>query len=228
MSANDTFRMSLFFAVAGFFGYMLLEKRGAGGFARNRAKRIALPFLVFWPLMLACLVGVALGAAGYAGTGPFATSAAEAEGPTPAAAAVATPGGVLALLLHRLPLGHTSAFAFGWFLHRQAGLLDGWRRSWLLYLVAAALLSYYCAKTMSAATRNPAPLSGDAGASLLRAFAYPLATWSWCLALIGMATRFLSEERRVVRYLSDSSYWIYLAHLPLVVALQVLASPWNV
>jgi hypothetical protein len=125
-------------------------------------------------------------------------------------------------------VGFGTAFGFGWFLHRQAGLLDVWRRWWLLYLVAAALLSYYCAMTMSAATRNPASLSTDAGASLLRAFAYPLATWSWCLALIGMATRFLSKGRRVVRYLSDSSYWIYLAHLPLVVALQVLASPWDV
>jgi glucan biosynthesis protein C len=31
-----------------------------------------------------------------------------------------------------------------------------------------------------------------------------------------------------VRYISDSSYWIYLAHLPVVVALQVLVSPWAV
>jgi glucans biosynthesis protein C len=308
------FRMSLFFAVAGFFAHMLLEKRGAGGFVRNRVKRIALPFLLFWPLMLACLVAVALWAAGYAGTGPFVAPTAGAA--TPAAAAAAAPGGLSSLVLHRLPLGHTwflyvllwlyaaalalvrlahsadpnsrvataadaafralakthvlpfvlaapiatvffvdvpwtttsgirngdfgvlpgastlvgfgTAFGFGWLLHRQPELLSVWRRGWLPYLFAAAVLSYYCAGVMSAATRDPASLPADVGGSVVRALAYPLATWAWCLALMGAATRFLSEERKIVRYLSDSSYWIYLAHLPLVVALQVLVSPWAV
>jgi hypothetical protein len=124
-------------------------------------------------------------------------------------------------------VGFGTAFGFGWFLHRQPALLEVWRRRWLGYLIGAALLSYYCAGAMSAATRNPASIPTDAAASLLRAFAYPLATWAWCLALIGAATRFLSHERAIVRYLSDSSYWIYLAHLPIVVALQVLVSPWS-
>src|SRR5262245_24861800 len=43
------FRMSLFFAIAGFFAHLLLEKHGMKGFAQNRIKRIALVFLVFWP-----------------------------------------------------------------------------------------------------------------------------------------------------------------------------------
>lgn len=124
-------------------------------------------------------------------------------------------------------VGFGTAFCFGWFLHRQPRLLDVWRRSWPLYLVTDALLSYYCAGTMSAATRDPTSLSTNALASLLSAFAYPVATWVWCLALIGAAMRFLSDEHRMVRYLSDSSYWIYLAHLPVVVALQVLVSPWQ-
>jgi peptidoglycan/LPS O-acetylase OafA/YrhL len=309
---SHIFRMSLFFAVAGFFAHMLLQKRGVGGFVRNRATRIALPFLVFWPLMLACLVAVALWAARYAGSGPFAGSAAAV---TLANAAPAASGGVANFLLHRLPLGHTwflyillwlyagalglvgvgrlldrkglvtgaadalfralanlhalpfilatplaavfllgtpwtttsgirngdfgllpglstcvgfgTAFGFGWFLHRQTAVLEVWRRRWLVYLNLAAILSWYCAGTMSAAVRDPASLPTDVGATLLRAFAYPLAIWVWCLALIGTATRFLSEERAIVRYLSDSSYWIYLAHLPLVVALQVLVSPWS-
>ena len=45
------FRMPLFFLVAGFFAAMLVDKRGLGGFFRNRLKRIALPFLIFWPLV---------------------------------------------------------------------------------------------------------------------------------------------------------------------------------
>jgi peptidoglycan/LPS O-acetylase OafA/YrhL len=79
---------------------------------------------------------------------------------------------------------------------------------------------------MSAVTSGGAALPSTTGAGLLVAAAYPLAIWAWCLALLGTATRFLSAENKVIRYLADSSYWIYLVHLPLVVALQVWVSQW--
>ena len=53
---SHLFRMPLFFAIAGFFANLLLEKRGARAFIRNRAQRIALPFAVFLPILLVCLV----------------------------------------------------------------------------------------------------------------------------------------------------------------------------
>jgi glucan biosynthesis protein C len=49
------FRMPLFFVVAGFFAAMLVAKRGMGGMFRNRFKRIALPFVIFLPLVHAAL-----------------------------------------------------------------------------------------------------------------------------------------------------------------------------
>ena len=49
------FRMPLFFLVAGFFAAMLVEKRGLGGLFRNRLRRIALPLVIFWPLVYAAL-----------------------------------------------------------------------------------------------------------------------------------------------------------------------------
>jgi len=51
---------------------------------------------------------------------------------------------------------------------------------------------------------------------------YAVGAWSWTLGLAGMALRFFSAESAVVRYVSDASYWIYLAHLPLVFALQAV------
>jgi glucan biosynthesis protein C len=45
------FRMPLFFLVAGFFAAMLVARRGLGGLFRNRLRRIALPFVLFWPLV---------------------------------------------------------------------------------------------------------------------------------------------------------------------------------
>ncbi len=51
---------------------------------------------------------------------------------------------------------------------------------------------------------------------------YSLAAWSWAFALIGVSLRFLSNFSPVRRYIADASYWIYLTHLPLVMALQTL------
>lgn len=49
------FRMPLFFIVAGFFACLLVHKRGLGGMFLNRLKRIALPLLIFWPLVYLAL-----------------------------------------------------------------------------------------------------------------------------------------------------------------------------
>jgi glucan biosynthesis protein C len=46
------FRMPAFFVVAGFFGALLYYRRGAAGFARNRAMRVLLPLVLFWGVTL--------------------------------------------------------------------------------------------------------------------------------------------------------------------------------
>jgi surface polysaccharide O-acyltransferase-like enzyme len=45
------FRMPIFFLVSGFFAIMLLQKRGIPGFLKNRAMRILLPFILFFPIL---------------------------------------------------------------------------------------------------------------------------------------------------------------------------------
>lgn len=52
--------------------------------------------------------------------------------------------------------------------------------------------------------------------------------WLMSFGLMGLFHRFFSGERRWVRYLSDSSYWIYLVHLPLVMYLQYLVRDWEI
>jgi glucan biosynthesis protein C len=48
-----TFRMPLFFVVAGFFAALLVSRRGMGGLFRNRCARVLLPLLLFLPLVTA-------------------------------------------------------------------------------------------------------------------------------------------------------------------------------
>ena len=54
---SHMFRMSLFYLLAGFFGRMLLERRGVGPFVRDRAKRILLPLVIGVPVVLITISG---------------------------------------------------------------------------------------------------------------------------------------------------------------------------
>lgn len=47
----NTFRMPTFFLLSGFFTAMLLSKRGFSAMLDNRFRRIALPFLIFLPIL---------------------------------------------------------------------------------------------------------------------------------------------------------------------------------
>ena len=46
------FRMAVFFLIAGFFARILRERLGSGGFLRNRLRRIGLPLVAFYLLVL--------------------------------------------------------------------------------------------------------------------------------------------------------------------------------
>lgn len=58
-------------------------------------------------------------------------------------------------------------------------------------------------------------------------FAASVFTWLMIYVHLGFFRRFFCGESRWVRYLSDSAYWLYLAHLPLVLALQIWVSYWD-
>jgi peptidoglycan/LPS O-acetylase OafA/YrhL len=286
------FRMLLFFLLAGFFGRMALQRLGTRGFVRDRGRRIALPLLAGWPLVMAAIVAVlawgtllaqgalpqepppgpkftaddfplthlwflyvllwcyaamlglralakALDRAGAldAGLDRIARWLAAPAGPlllaTPLAIALAlqpdwyawfgipTPDRALYPNL-AASIGFGSAFAFGWLLHRQRALLRGWEGRWTLHLSLAVLATAACLGMAGLAPRlQPAPATGE---TLAYAACYAFAAWNWTFALTGLALRYLAGFSPARRYLADASYWMYLAHLPLVMALQVAAS----
>jgi glucan biosynthesis protein C len=121
-------------------------------------------------------------------------------------------------------VGFGTAFVLGWLLHRQTSLLATLERRWVLHLVLAI------AATVGAWVIIDAPLSFSArvpeSIKLAYAAIYAFAMWSWVFAIIGLALRFFAAPSAKIRYLADSSYWMYLVHLPLVFALQVLMMDW--
>lgn len=59
-------------------------------------------------------------------------------------------------------------------------------------------------------------------------FAQVLYAWTMSFGMMGLFRRVLKQERPWVRYMSDSAYWLYLAHVPLVIAAQSIVAPWAV
>ncbi len=283
------FRMTVFFVLAGFFARLLLERRGAAGFVRNRALRIGVPLLTFWPVALTAIVAVAIWAAVQANGGAMP----EGEPPPPLTAqtfplthlwflyvlmffyagalalrglgrlvdrqgrlratlldpAVRVIAGPLAPVLLAIPVAaallltpdwyawfgiptpdtgllpkatpmaiYGLAFAIGWLLNRQPALLQGWAHRWSIYLAGAAAATVICL-AMLGVTPVLTPAQPDARTFVYAAL-YAFAVWAWTAALIGFAVRHLAGESPARRYLADSSYWIYLVHLPIVLVLQ--------
>jgi glucan biosynthesis protein C len=128
-------------------------------------------------------------------------------------------------------IGFGTAFGFGWLLHRQIGLLKILEQRWLLNLVLAIVLIAASFLLAGASTLRPRPVNYEA-IRLAGAVCYALAIWTTTFAVIGLALRFLSDFSPVRRYLADASYWLYLIHMPIVMALQVAVSqldrPWPV
>ena len=53
-------------------------------------------------------------------------------------------------------------------------------------------------------------------------------TWLMIFGCIGLFKKLLDRPIPWVRYLSDSSYWLYLSHLPLVMCMQFIIADWPV
>ncbi len=55
-------------------------------------------------------------------------------------------------------------------------------------------------------------LSADQGSTIIT-FSYNYLSWLWSLALIGIFLRYFQTQNAIFKYLSDSSYWVYLVHI---------------
>lgn len=90
-------------------------------------------------------------------------------------------------------------------------------RRWWLTLPIALFVVY------------PAGLHATYGGAKLRGVAILLQViyvWAMSAAMMGLFRRFVSKERGWIRYLSDASYWMYVAHLPLVIVVQLWVRDW--
>jgi hypothetical protein len=272
------FRMPVFFILAGYFVALLVARRGYKGMLAHRLRRLALPFAIFWPVLIVCttvlmLVYLHLMTYGTAGVdlslitkkpkatspfntmhmwfiyyliwfciftavfapaaariparlqsainGIFRTLASNWWGPLVLAIPLAMVGsfyraGILApngsFIPHVNELVHNGLFfVFGLYLYRHQDFLfplytaKCWRNTIAGFVVFVLVLSAF--KSFVA---NP---HGVPHIEAWIAFLYNLTSWLWSFALIGLFLRYMPTQNRVLGYVSESSYWVFLVHM---------------
>jgi peptidoglycan/LPS O-acetylase OafA/YrhL len=264
-SVVHSFRMELFFTLAGFFAHLLLERRGAKGFLVDRAKRLLVPLVVAAPLAIVADLGlrqwvVARGQFCPFGVGvrfepghlwflealfvfSFVAWALSRAGFTGSAAsallgrALAVPEilvlpGLLTgvgVVLHPelrpdqsfvpdlATLAHHGVFyAFGflvWPVRDSREVLV--RRGWWLLPAGLGIAGWVFS----------GPLQYREAGQVLTG----VIPWLVTVGALALAFRVPQKERAGLQFLVDASYWVYLVHAPVVIALQVVLSrePWN-
>jgi ABC-type multidrug transport system ATPase subunit/peptidoglycan/LPS O-acetylase OafA/YrhL len=123
-------------------------------------------------------------------------------------------------------VGFGVAMVVGWVLHRQTALLQALARRWALHLAIAVAATVYCT-SVAGSKFSFVPAAMDSSKAMF-ALCYAAAGWAWIFALMGLGVRFFSGESPMRRYIADASYWVYLVHLPVVAALDVVVRPWPV
>jgi ABC-type multidrug transport system ATPase subunit/peptidoglycan/LPS O-acetylase OafA/YrhL len=126
-------------------------------------------------------------------------------------------------LIPQLPatVGFGTAFIFGWLVNRSSGALAAITQRWFQNLGLAVVATGWLLHTLHAS-----PMAQPGLTKTLFALVFGVAVWGWVLGLTGAALRFLSNYSARRRYIADASYWIYLAHLPVVAAFQVWVGHW--
>lgn len=257
MLAIHGFRMPLFFLLSGFFTALLWQRRGLRELAEHRVKRIGLPLAVGaftiipilawiftagdfapidWPLawlhsffhlwflwlllFLAAgfIIATRLGAQWNSRlwwlaiplvTLPQLLMDEQILGPDTSDSLVPDP----------VVLGYYALFfGFGAFFYRSNIRVRQW---WAAALAPSLTVVFFGAAAQLYRAEGKAAW---VGASILEA-SY---AWLMCFGMMGLFLWIAGRERIWIRYLSDASYWIYLWHLPLVLAGQWLAAGWRV
>lgn len=123
-------------------------------------------------------------------------------------------------------VGFGLAFGFGALLDRRRDLLGRIQAWGPAYLGLAAGAGATALMLAGGPDPRLAPMT-DPATKAMTAAAFGVATYASAFAAVGLALRFWSGRSAVRRYLADASYWIYIVHLPLVMAAQVLVQDWS-
>lgn len=270
-----SFRMPVFFLMAGFFAALIFQRRGRQAFISNRSKRILVPFLASWPILFPIIFAgfyFAIQQLGQDAHNKFMDTPLEwlitawhlwflyyllMFYAVTLLVADRTPpiwwkrfstnliqfgaGRISGLLL----LGFISAITFlpmdsgsldsdlrwipnigvflsygfvywcGWLLYDQRTLLTQITQRTYVYLLLSVVLlpisTYFVVAVVNAPeTSRPLP-------HLWAVIFSALLMWSITFGITGFFLRVFNGFSPIMRYFTDSAYWVYLIHLPITI-----------
>lgn len=112
-----------------------------------------------------------------------------------------------------------SFFTLGWLLDRQPETINSFAHISLgrivFGIIAIAVTLYF------------SRFQNDPGHPQYTAYragfiaGYACMIWALVMLTIGLFKRFCDKPNQAIRYIADSSYWLYLVHLPIVIWLQI-------
>jgi len=117
-------------------------------------------------------------------------------------------------------------FLFGWLLSGQGDLVEELKRgAWLrlgagVLIAVPAFLLFYDNGDFTGNVGTPGVLAEIGELRPYGLFTVGLVCWLTLFGIWGVLARYVRRESRVLRYLADASFWIYLVHIPFLVALQ--------
>ena len=282
-----TWRMPVFFLLAGFFAHLVLDRRAMSVFALDRLKRIGVPLVLFGAVMAIIIPPIwVYGWFGVISLEVFQDALKERQDLDSSGDLVAhlwflyylllmysaliafrllarlwrartvrspsalgrrigdvlytriplllTLGAVLLLILRAgdesrplWPLNVPDVmygalfFFYGYGLYARRGLIDRLRgEGALVVLCSIAATVFFVHLVLIGAIDEASKAGQDAESTaflhLLNAVFYGASAVMFSIALVGLFERLLRSPRPWVRWLADSSYWIYIIHLPVV------------
>jgi peptidoglycan/LPS O-acetylase OafA/YrhL len=107
-------------------------------------------------------------------------------------------------------------YLVGWVLFKSKHLLNSMiRLDWLCFVLGLVVYSVHF--FMKDSINDTLPL---------KLIIKSLTTWLFIFGITGLFLRYGSNYSKRMRYISDSSYWVYLLHLPLTLLIPGLIADW--
>lgn len=108
-------------------------------------------------------------------------------------------------------------YMVGWLLFKSKSLLNTFKKyDWQFTMVGTLLFTWYFFTDTS-----------EFSLYIIMAIRC-LSCWLLIFGISGLFIRFGSNHSAKMRYISDSSYWVYLLHLPLTIIIPALIVDWNI
>jgi glucan biosynthesis protein C len=108
-------------------------------------------------------------------------------------------------------------YLVGWVLFKSKHLLNSMiRLDWLCFVLGVVLYSVHF--FMKDSINDTLPL---------KLIIKSITTWLFIFGITGLFIRYGSTYSKRMRYISDSSYWVYLLHLPLTLLIPGLIADWT-